>query len=90
MTDGNVVKRTTLSANTEEIIQFSQGIQNLSLMAQGTIYYKVDGTITGADDTGANFLDTSAESVDIYKNKRFTTLHLFTTETSVIVQWDLA
>jgi hypothetical protein len=91
MIDGTSQRRTTLTANVEEVVKFHQEIQSVSVLVQGgTVYYKTDSTILGANDNTTNFLDDAASTTNIYRKTFFSELHLFTTDSNVVVEWDLA
>jgi len=75
--NGQTQKRTTLVADTEDEIQFANGIQKISIVATSTsmadtVYIKPIANLTGADaaawanDTGALVLNPIVRSVELY------------------------
>jgi hypothetical protein len=85
--NGDAVKRTTLTANTEEIVEFTNHVQNVALFSGGgTVYVKFNSTITGTDDMGAVYIEDGG-CFESYKRAAISTMHLYS-ESAATVQWD--
>lgn len=87
--DGTTQKRIVLTANAETIITFPD-IQDISFMVDGgTVYLKVNGTITDNTDLTAIYVKDSC-SLDVHKKQPIYEIHVYTLSSNVTLQWMLA
>lgn len=86
--NGHVQKRVVLTPNEETIIKFVSDIRFISInVTAGNILFKINDTISGLEDLGANILK-DGESFDTTKSGPIYELHVLSSD-SAELQWDI-
>lgn len=87
MVNGNQKRRTSLVANTEEVITFS-GLSELNVfISGGNVAYKINATVASTTDDTANYLTGSNPLAEIKTNQTIRELHVMA-DAATTIQWD--
>jgi hypothetical protein len=90
MIDGTIVKHLNLKKNAPQTVEFSAGVNQLSVVNMGNfeVYFKLDDpSLNSTQDETTNYLNDVVRTVDIDKETAFTTI-TFISNGPTSVQWD--
>jgi hypothetical protein len=87
MVNGNQKRRTSLTANTEEIITFS-GLSELNIFVSGgNVAYKINSTVASTTDDTANYLTGANPVAEIKTHQTIRELHVIA-DAATTIEWD--